>query len=46
MIELEKEERYSINWIETIPDEDTLQNLKASASIFEIVFNEGGYQCP
>ena len=46
MIELEKEEKYSINWIETIPDEDTLQNLKASASIFEIVFSEGGYQCP
>jgi len=46
MIELEKEEKYSINWIETIPDEDTLQNLKASASIFEVVFSEGGYQCP
>jgi len=46
MRELEKEENLTIEWIETIPDGDELQNLKASATIFNITFAQGGYLCP
>jgi len=41
MKELESEDRIKeVNWVETIPDEDTLNNIKASASIFLIRFGD------